>query len=366
MPVPTEKRTDPADGRAYTFAEVSAAYRRQYGPGQIRHYWDNDMRLAESSDARAGAGEEESRIDPSDGRAYTFSGVAAKYAGQYSNSELSQYWRGSMKPAGSSGSPAVSSTALPRDAAVVAGAGGTERLRVSFCLDPKTIGQKFTLTYDEDPAANFASVNPGDQGLRVGGATLNGQFQKDLYNFGWQETEKYGPYHNKLFAVAPAQKFTRAPPDILSINPNLMAGFVLKASDGGKVGTAFIDIFRNEVRVHKNQRNLAMVYTVGPRRQDCPSDQAFLALAEAAARGVCLACTEYNSLAEVEGLPRIEVLRVPLVSGGAFAGRCPKDAVAAALLRGLLAGHGADTPQMNFAFDGDIFQLAWKGIKAEA
>jgi len=386
-PAPTGKRTDPADGKAYTFEEVSAAYRGQYNAAQIRHYWDNDMWPAGNADAAAGA-EEERRVDPDDGQedlCFTFSGVTAKYAGQYNQSEQREYRRRNMRPAAaSSGAHAASSSAAataPAGAAAGGVAGGgaavatdgsgdplakVEQLRVSFCPDPKTIGERFTLTYDRAPASNFASVNPGDQGLRVGGGTLNGQFQKDLYNFGWQETEKYGPYHNRLFAGAPAQKLVRAAPEVLSLNPNLAAGFVLKAGDGVKVATAFVDVFRSEARVHKNARNVAMVYTVGPKRQDCPNDQAFLAQVEATSQSICLACTGYNALAEAEGLPRIEVLRMPLVSGGAFAGRCPKDAVAAALVRGLLAGCGAETPEINFAFDGDIFQQTWKGIKVGA
>merc|ERR1719487_452154 len=86
----------------------------------------------------------------------------------------------------------------------------TSRPNVSFCPDPKTIGAKFTSTYDKDPVANFASVNPGDQGFRVGGATLNGQFAKDLYDLGWQETDKYGPFHNKLFAATEVGKLVGA------------------------------------------------------------------------------------------------------------------------------------------------------------
>uniref|UniRef100_A0A7S0FLL1 Uncharacterized protein n=1 Tax=Pyrodinium bahamense TaxID=73915 RepID=A0A7S0FLL1_9DINO len=385
MAEPAGRRVDPADGKAYSFAEISAVYKGQYSPGQIRAYWNSEMRPVESAGLdTAGTSEENRKIDPDDGQAYTFSGLTTKYSGQYSVVELREYWRISMRPI-AAGTPSAASAAPrpagggPAAAGTTPGAAGGEGsslaepptskaggFRASFCPDPKTIGQKFTLTYDKEPIGNFASVNPGDQGLRVGGGTLNGQFQKDLYNFGWQETEKYGPYHNRLFGGVEPLQFARASKELLSLNPNLMAGFVFKASDGGKVGTVFVDVFRNEVRVHGNSLNMAMVYTVGPKRQDCPSDQAFLAQVEATAHNVGLACTEYNALAGAEGFPQIEVLRFPLVSGGAFAGRCPKDAVAAALLRGLIAGCGADSPEMNFAFDGDIFRQTWEAMNTGA
>jgi len=77
------------------------------------------------------------------------------------------------------------------------------------------------------------------------------------------------------------------------------------------------------------------------------------------ADNVSQACAEYNALAEGASLPKIEVLRMPLVSGGAFAGECPKDLVAEALIRGLMHGYCENSPDINFSFDDDIFKHTW-------
>ena len=104
---------------------------------------------------------------------------------------------------------------------------------------------------------------------------------------------------------------------------------------------------------------MGLVYAVGPNRQDCDSDSDFLSLVHAAAENISKACTEFNATASDMGLPLIEILRVPLVSGGAFAGKCEKNDVAAALLRGIVSGAGPASPEFQFSFDGDVFRKTW-------
>merc|ERR1712228_112399 len=83
---------------------------------------------------------------------------------------------------------------------------------------------------------------------------------------------------------------------------------------------------------HGHVKNVAMVYTVGPQRRDCSSDIDFLERVRAMAGNVATACAEYNALGTP---PQLEVLRVCLVSGGAFAGGVPKQHVARAICKGI-------------------------------
>jgi len=83
-----ERRIDPSDGKAYTLPEVLEMYRQQYEVSQIRLYWFHEMK----------PDEQERRIDPSDGKAYTLSEVLGMYRQQYEVSQIRLYWFHEMKP----------------------------------------------------------------------------------------------------------------------------------------------------------------------------------------------------------------------------------------------------------------------------
>ena len=52
------------------------------------------------------------------------------------------------------------------------------------------------------------------------------------------------------------------------------------------------------------------------------------------------------------------------VSGGVFCGQCPKELVCKALLTGLLRGYvEKDSPELEFAFDNDIFKKVWEKLE---
>ena len=183
------------------------------------------------------------------------------YKEQYSETIIKLYWTRDMaaiQRSEASGYAAGSDNAKPPVAAVAADVKAKlAEARVSFCPDPKTVGGKFTATFEKSPERTFASVNAGDEDFRVGGATLNGQFAKDLYDIGWQDTRKYAAFHNKLFSSAATGRLVAAKGPVVALNPNIVAGFVRRAAE--KVGVAFIDVFKNKLRPwHAN--NVAMVY----------------------------------------------------------------------------------------------------------
>eukprot|EP00747_Dinoflagellata_sp_TGD_P168910 gnl/TRDRNA2_/TRDRNA2_196469_c0_seq1.p1 gnl/TRDRNA2_/TRDRNA2_196469_c0~~gnl/TRDRNA2_/TRDRNA2_196469_c0_seq1.p1 ORF type:complete len:257 (+),score=54.27 gnl/TRDRNA2_/TRDRNA2_196469_c0_seq1:82-852(+) len=243
-----------------------------------------------------------------------------------------------------------------------ASSGGKAAVKVAFCPDPKTLGTKFTATYEKSPPQNFASLNAGDMKLFVGGSTMNGQFAKDLYNLGWQYPDKYQELHTRLLRSGKPGQLVKASSQVLAGDPNVCSAYVRVIAPEQRVGVAFVDIFKEEVRPHESKKNVAMIYTVGPQRRDCSSDGDFLSAVRAMAENVSAACCEYNAMKGKEE-PSLEVVRISLVSGGAFAGKVPKAEVARAICQGIVDGNDPTiAPTFEFAFDGDVFRGAWQDI----
>mmetsp|Transcript_18973 Transcript_18973/g.43063 ORF Transcript_18973/g.43063 Transcript_18973/m.43063 type:complete len:544 (-) Transcript_18973:226-1857(-) len=128
----------------------------------------------------------------------------------------------------------------------------------------------------------------------------------------------------------------------------------------------------------RSKRNVAMVYAVGPncgsvrkktrREVDKLSAPAFLSVVASVGHAVATAVTGFNRERPSEEVPRIDVLRVCLLSGGVYKHPdATKQEVAGAMLRGLLGGHdgGAHSPRFDFAFDEDAFQKAWGGMQQD-
>eukprot|EP00927_Polykrikos_kofoidii_P052274 TRINITY_DN46067_c0_g1_i1.p1 TRINITY_DN46067_c0_g1~~TRINITY_DN46067_c0_g1_i1.p1 ORF type:complete len:394 (+),score=76.27 TRINITY_DN46067_c0_g1_i1:101-1282(+) len=280
--------------------------------------------------------------------------------------------------------------------------------KVSFCGNPKHVkgGSPFTPIYErtprpEDVGICFASVNAGNgKNLRVGGGTINGQFEKELWNAGYHETGHYGGYHEALLREAAdptrgATGLVEASPRLLNSRPTGVAhSFIFlgetleqvrKTAKPGRAGLVILDIFDGEYRPY-HQGNVAMVYTVGPERSNDADDETFLEKVRTVGRNIVLACREYNAgiagernlthaNGAVEPAPPLQRVRLCLVSGGSYAGRVPKDRVAENLVLGVLEGTpggGAGTPELEatpeieFAFDGDVFGEVWKRMCAQA
>lgn len=274
----------------------------------------------------------EKRIDPADGASYTFKEISGYYARQYSQQEIQQYWNQRCRP--------VSSRAeVPEELP------NLERLseaKVSFCLDPKKSGAAFTAIYEKVPedAKLVASVNAGNpKKLKVGGGTINGQFAQELHQVAGHDPEAYSPMHEGLLRMAMKAGIKSGlfpAPSTLRLPPCLEAAFLYLgssdseaqevANDPGRGGLVILDIFEERDSRPYHAKNVAMVYTVGPQRVDEADDASFLWKVRLVGRNVVRACHDYNSqLGPRASLPRIERMRLCLVSGGKFAGRVPKE-----------------------------------------
>ncbi|CAJ1349958.1 unnamed protein product [Effrenium voratum] len=271
--------------------------------------------------------------------------------------------------------------------------------KVSFCDNPKKSGGAFTPIYEKTPEddKDFASVNAGNpKKLKVGGGTINGQFAQELRLSG-HEPDAYSPMHEGLLRAA-TQSGVRpgllpAPSD-LRLLPCVEAAYLYLgtnsaeaqqvASDAGRGGLVILDIFESKSRPYHSQ-NVAMVhlgrqsclhfnsfqlvslrlrYTVGPQRAFEPDDHTFLWKVRLVGRNAVAACHDYNAACP-PAAPRIDKMRLCLVSGGKFAERVPKEHVARQLILGVLdtqleESRSADAlPEVQFAYDGDVFRQAW-------
>jgi len=238
-------------------------------------------------------------------------------------------------------------------------------MKVEFCPDPKSLGGRFTTTYDDAPGVNFASLNAGDERLNLGGATINLQFAKDLDKLAGQNSRTYVDLHSRVLQQDDAQvkKLYAASTESLQGDKNVELCFMRLLDKDQREGIAIIDVFNEAHRPHGCAENMAMVYTVGPQRNECSSDEDFLTRVQAAAANVSAALVEYNQQA---GLKKIGKLRVCLVSGGAFAGRVAKESVAFALCTGLAEFCDSEhSPTFEFAYDGDAFRTAWEALQAQ-
>jgi len=137
----------------------------------------------------------------------------------------------------------------------------------------------------------------------------------------------------------------------------------------GPVGAVFIDVFANEARP-LNDRNVAMVYVVGPKGAGAPgghgptiSDrEEFLEAVTDLGANAMAAVLEYNQEAQERQLPRIDIVQWCLVSGGVY--RHPQTSkldVAKATVEGLrksVLGADCHPPQFKFAYDEGVFEEA--------
>eukprot|EP00927_Polykrikos_kofoidii_P015830 TRINITY_DN17091_c0_g1_i1.p1 TRINITY_DN17091_c0_g1~~TRINITY_DN17091_c0_g1_i1.p1 ORF type:complete len:156 (+),score=23.99 TRINITY_DN17091_c0_g1_i1:215-682(+) len=147
------------------------------------------------------------------------------------------------------------------------------------------------------------------------------------------------------------------------------------------VGLVSITVFREGRRPCGSNRNVAMVYAVGPncgvrrkrgrRDVDDLSLEDFESVLKAIGGAIASAVLQYNAAASgVQSTePRIDVLRVSLLSGGVYKHPgATKLQVATALIRGLTASdHGVEgrLPRLDFAFDDDVFRIAWRELGLE-
>lgn len=268
--------------------------------------------------------------------------------------------------------------------------------KVSFCPDPKSDPESggFTPIYDKSAKDKkmCGSVNAGSgRNLKVGGGTINGQFEKELWEIAWHETDRYSGFHEaflkKVGGDKEPQGLVQATADVLQKRPQgVQQAFMYLGetaseaqevlNDSGRSAIVILDIFETDYRPYHAQ-NVAMVYTVGPDRKEVDSDNTFLRKVRMVGRNVSSACRAYN-LKHAENGPLLERVRCCLVSGGKYAGSVSKENVARHLVFGILDGcppslasgepDAAElraTPEIEFAFDGNVFSRVWKSLCEE-
>jgi len=227
--------------------------------------------------------------------------------------------------------------------------------------------------------------------LYVGGGAINKGFAVAL---GLEEPNDYVKLHTDMLQVAwrtPGELVSTADASKevqdLSRQLGLLGCFARVPADahpltrGGPVGVTFVDVLAPEKRP-LSDKNVAMLYVVGPKGDGAPGPKQptikdrdeFLGIVESMGANLLLAVSGYNSKATAadtpDGLPRIDVMQMCLVSGGVF--RHPateKFDVAVALVRGLIAAAEGCTvynaelvPEVRFAYDGHVFEDAVSSI----
>jgi hypothetical protein len=192
----------------------------------------------------------------------------------------------------------------------------------------------------------IATLNAGDNGLYVGGGTINLAFGKQI----GADAALFSNIHGDALASARTGKslvttFTK--PDPLSL-----VSVHLAAGDAGSgdcpAEKVFLDVFGDQRWPKNNPLNAIMVYVVPPDGTGYhlpvyKDDTAFLAAVERTAENAVLALADYNLRlvpADSTGLLKpVPVLRTCLFSGGQF---CPAKVksgeVAARIFNGFATG----------------------------
>lgn len=255
---------------------------------------------------------------------------------------------------------------------------------------------EFSPLYLPEPERNTAACNAGDYFLYLGGGSINGAFGKLIS--GEHELEmdtefhprkspvqmEYMELHQLLLkasrerdgALVAASELSGAAELLKSLY--LADSFCVSGEACGEedpryaaaVGSAILDVFEEPKRL-LHQRNVAMLYVVGPKGEGSKSGQGplfptdkFLSSVEQLGRASLKLVADYNKqyAAVSDGrLPPVEEVRWCLVSGGVYK---PPDAtkedVARATLKGIVAVQ--DRPLVTFTYDEDCFRLAFEAM----
>lgn len=305
-----------------------------------------------------------------------------------------------------------------------------KRPRARFDVPAK--GQ-FSAIYLPDPDGNFASLNAGDYRLYVGGGSINKAFGEALAACGQNPKDRYEILHEALLAQAAAvpgklqwlrrgclfpspaggammckcwhcgmhkkcwgstlYQQTRARSSEVYCSScwdsyetwlfEDVSAFCGLVPEGTRMATLYpvglvsIAVFPRGRRPASSDRNVAMVYAVGPncgnvkkgRAVDQMDAEAFLDIVQTIGAAIAAAVVAYNreavkSRSELQ-MPRIEIVRICLLSGGIYMHPdVSKVRVAKSLIRGLVRQSHEDEdgdlrPCLDFAWDNDVFRAAW-------
>ncbi|MDO8941609.1 MAG: hypothetical protein Q7U75_00420, partial [Desulfobacterales bacterium] len=205
-----------------------------------------------------------------------------------------------------------------------------------------------------EASGNLASVNAGDNGLYVGGGTINLHFAGILSS---PDADAFQAIHAK--ALIDARAGVNVTTSFPGASPVRLVYVLLASKDSGSgicpAETVFLDIFADGHEPNGEPANCAMVYAVPPCGATLPdgspdlsrppaytSAAAFLAAVEATASNCVRAVATYNNdlIGKYPhlGLKPLQVLRTCLFSGNQFrlAGVSPPE-VADAIFKGFAA-----------------------------
>eukprot|EP00811_Abedinium_folium_P035246 NODE_8055_length_1526_cov_13.993567.p1 GENE.NODE_8055_length_1526_cov_13.993567~~NODE_8055_length_1526_cov_13.993567.p1 ORF type:complete len:344 (-),score=54.55 NODE_8055_length_1526_cov_13.993567:339-1370(-) len=233
----------------------------------------------------------------------------------------------------------------------------TQPLCMKFVPCP---GGGFPAAFEADPSGNFVMVCPGDEELFVGGGALNGAigrilcekaghpiaFTPDADGKLVYDKEKcpYRPLHHGIFSRAhedltqgnePALHHAALSELQATPLPLMYCGARTFNVDEHPFGVAILDIFGEGAARPLSQKNIGIMYTVGPLgvnkkaegEGEVTAEREALVIKDAAAycefmyntgRNLAATTVEYNKEFSGLNLPRIEVIRLPLVGGGTF------------------------------------------------
>lgn len=223
----------------------------------------------------------------------------------------------------------------------------------------------FAASFEKEQSRNFAFLIPGDEELFVGGGALNGAVGKLLFEHANQPmiqfehdadgkfatveengkqvpkfTKDTCPY--KKTQTALFQKALQSKDKMIVADASEIGDLPLQFSAGRTYsdcthpfGSAFIHIFKAENCPFSVAQNVALLYSVGalginakapgegapkPERQEFVKSDVKDFLFELFMTGtnVIQLVLDYNSHASQNSLPAIQVVRLPIVSGGIF------------------------------------------------
>ncbi|PJE80597.1 hypothetical protein CI610_00419 [invertebrate metagenome] len=164
---------------------------------------------------------------------------------------------------------------------------------------------------------NMASVNAGDQGLYVGGGTINLQFERDLATAqrGLLHRE-YRRYHQSQINRKQLRTIIHDDnPSIRWLQSSTTYYDELCPGTQNATGTVFIDVFNDNSCPHGNRYNRAMVYVVPPKGTFYKNLQDFLKAVEQTAENIVIVLNAHNQHRPYLAIP---TLRVCGFSAGQF------------------------------------------------
>ncbi|SBS96091.1 DNA/RNA-binding protein Alba 4, putative (ALBA4) [Plasmodium ovale curtisi] len=234
--------------------------------------------------------------------------------------------------------------------------------------------EDFTPIYDESPNEYMCAVNAGDNNLYVGGEGINGAFAELLSSHG-QEVDRYESLFKELLNKAVKENSEKPEEEVKSVlydNVDKKYGDVklalcrirnsLKKGNDYTTGSVFIVTFKKNYP-HKKEKNMGMVYVVGPKGKNFNTVEDFLEAVHDTAENLMTALCDYNGLVKREEIKhvRMNTCRICLFSGSLYKHpNASKLDVAKSILNGLAVGyrHGP-SPRLNFTYDENVFKDAW-------